>query len=319
MNRSIVWTLTALLAVSVSWACGAAEPAPAEYPPVEGNAEASTEGSSSGTSGGAASGGAASGAATSGAEASAGGEPTSGSGASAPAAASGPAPKVVPARKGTLLGPEPKLIIRMPPDGKLYKSGDIVITLRLDNWEMQPEPGPHLMVVVDDLPAVHVRDVSKPLNINKLVKAQLGVTLAEGTHVVRLFPAYTSHEVVKEGKTFAMIRAHLGTRSADFDFNKEDPLMTVSQPGSCHRAGKPVLIDFHLNNVSDLGPKGTRVRYTVDGSVRGEIAVWAPHQIEGLAEGEHRVQLELIGPDGKALSGRFNNITRTFKVAASCP
>lgn len=292
MNRSIAWSLIVL-----AFGCGGAEAAPAEYPPVQGAAptsEASEGTSSTGANGG-----------SQGAEAPAKGKAAS-------------TAKIVAGKATTLLGPEPRMIVRMPPDGKLYKSGDVLVTLRLDDWEMQPEPGSHLHVIVDNEMPIDVRDLSKPLNINKLFKAAFGRELAEGTHVVRIYPAYTNHEAVRGEKVFGLLRVHVASRTSDFPFNKEDPLLTVGSPGSCQQGGKPVLIDFMLGNVSGLDAKGTRIRYTLDDSVRGEIVANVPHFIEDLAEGEHRLRLELVGADGKPVPGPYNDTTRVFKVAASC-
>ena len=77
------------------------------------------------------------------------------------------------------------------------------------------------------------------------------------------------------------------------------------------------LLDFFVTN-AQLAPDGHRVRWTLDGQT-GEITSWVPHFIDNLAEGEHSLQLQLVGADGQPVAGPFNDTTRTFTVAASCP
>ena len=78
-----------------------------------------------------------------------------------------------------------------------------------------------------------------------------------------------------------------------------------------------MLLDFFVAN-TELGTDSHRVRYTLDGT-SGLITSWVPHWLENLGDGEHTIRLELLDAAGNPAAGMFNDTTRTFSVAATCP
>lgn len=232
----------------------------------------------------------------------------------------GPATPQVQVVAGTstpLDGGPPTLRVTSPRNGAKIRRGNVMIQATLTNWDLSPE-GNHVHVILDNEPYIAVRDVSHPIDLNAIVAANLGHELTAGSHVVRMFPSRGHHESVKVGSPFVAFTFVYQTPTAGFAFDPRAPLLTFSRPKGCNVTGQRVLLDFYLTNVTDLGPTGHRVRYSVDGSVTGEITRWVPHYIENLPAGEHTVQLTLLGPDGQPVAGPFNDTTRTFQVAASC-
>lgn len=228
-----------------------------------------------------------------------------------------PPVQVVAAARTPLEGAAPTLRIRTPRANQLIRRGNVMLNLQLGGWELAPDPGKHVHVIVDNEPYIAVRDVSAPLDLNALVQENLGHELAAGTHVVRVFPSRGHHESVKEGTPFATVMFHYQSRTEDFTFDPRAPLLTYSRPKGCNVAGERVLLDFYLANV-ELAADGAHVHYAIDGNVNGDIATWAPHYIENLPAGEHSIALSLLDADGEALAGPFNETTRTITVAASC-
>ncbi len=234
------------------------------------------------------------------------------SGGEAPAAP----PQVIEGARTPIEGDSPRIRIVEPRSGQQIRTGNVMLRVRLTDWELEPT-GRHVHVIVDNEPYIAVRDVSEPIDLNALVQENLGHELAEGTHVVRVFPSRGHHESVKTTGAFAVKVFHYRSRTADFSFDEDAPLLTYSRPKGCNVEGDRVLLDFYLTNV-DLAADGHRVHYTIDGTVEGDITSWNPHWIDNLAIGEHQVQLSLRDASGEPVAGPFNDTTRTIRVASSC-
>ena len=216
-------------------------------------------------------------------------------------------------------GRAPTIAIRAPRNSATIRSGDVQVQLTVRNWPLAPDPGNHVHIIVDDEPYIAVRNVTEALNLNALVRDNLHHELAPGTHVLRVFPSRGHHESVKEPGAFAVAVFHYQERTPDFELNARAPMLTYSRPKGCNVAGARVLLDFYLTNVRSLAADGTRVHYVIDEDVTGDITAWTPHYIENFAEGEHTIRLQLVGADGEVLPGRFNDTTRTIRVATRCP
>ncbi len=231
-----------------------------------------------------------------------------------------PAPpvRVVAGERSAIEGAAPGLRITAPRNNQRIASGDVSLRVQLRNWELEPEPGRHVHVIVDNEPYIAVRDVSQPLNLNQLVQENPGHELAQGTHVVRVFPSRGHHESVKRDGAFATVVFHYGQPTEGFTFDRSAPLLTYSRPKGCNPAGERILLDFFLSN-AELSADGTRVRYDIDdGGLTGDITSWDPHWIENLPVGEHTIRLTLVNAEGEPIPGPFNDTTRTIRVAASC-
>jgi hypothetical protein len=172
-------------------------------------------------------------------------------------------------------------------------------------------------MIVDNEPYIAVRDASKPINVSALVRDNLGHELAEGSHVIRLFPGHGHRESVKVAGAFASIVIHYKKKTEGFTFDPKAALLTFSRPKGCQVAGSRVLLDFFVTN-AELSATAARVHYAIDGSVAGDITSWVPHYIENLPEGQHTIQLTLANADGTAIAGPFNDTTRTITVEKEC-
>lgn len=224
--------------------------------------------------------------------------------------------RVVAGEREPIEGGNPTIRIVAPRNNQRIASGDVTLRLQLRNWPLEPEPGRHVHVIVDNEPYIAVRDVSAPINITQLVQQNLGHPLEPGTHVVRVFPSRGHHESVKTAGAFASVVFHVGTPTEGHAFDARAPLLTYSRPKGCNPLGQRVLLDFYVTNTT-LAANGHRVRYEIDG-VSGDITEWAPHWIENLRAGEHSIRLTLVDAEGEPVPGPFNDTSRTFRVAQSC-
>lgn len=213
-------------------------------------------------------------------------------------------------------GRSPTLRILAPRNGSTVARGPVMLRLQLRNWQLEPDPGRHVHVILDNEAYIAVRDVGRPIDLNALVQENLHRELTPGTHVVRVFPSRAHHESVKTEGAFAVAMFHYQQATEGFSFDPEAPLLTYSRPKGCNPPGERVLLDFYLTNV-DL-TSGMRVRYVID-RLQGDITEWTPHWIEGLRNGEHSVRLTLVDANGQPVPGPFNDTTRNFHVNAPCP
>jgi hypothetical protein len=234
---------------------------------------------------------------------------------SEPEASAGPVTMVV-GEPTAIEGATPTLRITAPRNNATIRTGNVSVRVNLANWELASPQGPHVHLILDNEPYIAIRNTGAPIDLNAVVLENLGHELAEGTHVLRMFPSRGHHESVKDAGAFATVTFHYRSATPDFAFDASAPLLTYSRPKACNVAGERVLVDFFVSNTT-LAPEGPRVRWTLDGR-SGEITRWAPHYIENLSNGSHEIRLELLGADGTPIAGPFNDTSRTFTVADSC-
>jgi len=100
-------------------------------------------------------------------------------------------------------------------------------------------------------------------------------------------------------------------------FDPDKPLLIFNLPnGKIFREGEEVVIDFSLANVKLKGDGGDfRVRYIVDDDDLKWIDRWEQVVLTGWVPGEHRIRLELVGPDDWPYrNGDYNVVTREITI-----
>ncbi|MCB9591854.1 MAG: hypothetical protein H6719_03885 [Sandaracinaceae bacterium] len=228
-----------------------------------------------------------------------------------------PPVRVVAGENTAIEGTSPTLRIVAPRSGTTVRRGNVMLNLQLRGWELQPDPGRHVHVIVDNEPYIAVRDVSHPIDLNALVQENLGHELAEGTHVVRVFPSRGHHESVKTAGAFATTTFNFRSATDGFAFDAAAPLLTYSRPKGCSTTGSRLLLDFYVSN-AELGESGHRVHFNIDDAVEGDITSWVPHWIENLPAQSHTITLSLRDASGEPVAGPFNETQRVIRVADAC-
>ncbi len=117
------------------------------------------------------------------------------------------APKVRPEENPRLGGAakafsKARVYFDAPLDGREVAAGDVTVGLTATGYSLVG--GAHAHVIVDDLPALQVDDVSRPLALSGL---------PPGPHVLRAVLCRPWHEVVKAPRAFAMTRFWSGPRT----------------------------------------------------------------------------------------------------------
>jgi hypothetical protein len=207
----------------------------------------------------------------------------------------------------------PRVQITAPRDNQVVRSNRVEVRLRVTDWPA-PQDGRHVHLILDNEPYRRIDDPSRPIPLENL---------SEGTHVLRAFPGWGTHESVKREGAFALTVFHVGRRSENFAFDRTAPLLTYSRPKGDYNGQEAdhILLDFYITNVpgNQLSANGRRVRYAIDGATTGEITSWVPHYIDNLPDGAHTITLDLLGPDGQPVAGMFNHTERTINVNHAAP
>ncbi|MBS0620613.1 MAG: hypothetical protein JSS61_04040 [Verrucomicrobia bacterium] len=138
--------------------------------------------------------------------------------------------------------------------------------------------------------------------------------LQPGMHVIRAFPVRSFNESVKSDRAFAASVFYYQEKKDNPAVDLTKPYLTYNEPqGEYSFDKKPILLDFYLCNC-DLSKDGYKVRFSIDNEVQRMITTWQPYYIYGLKKGMHRIRLELLGPDNKAVPGPFNDVQRTIVI-----
>jgi hypothetical protein len=228
----------------------------------------------------------------------------------------------------------PRLSIASPKNDETLPGPNVEVMLDLRDYPIGTEPGPHVHVIVDNEPYRAVYDASKPVRLEGL---------AEGTHVVRVFPSAgpwkkegdaEHHESRKNDGAFAWVRFHVKRALAATDdpkrtFDATKPTLTYSRPKGEYAAGtrerERLLLDFYVTGTK-LSADGHRVRVQVDGAdakvtdlqgnaVTLPLTEWKPYLLSPTPEaGERTVLLELVDRDGKPVPGPFNRTERKITL-----
>jgi hypothetical protein len=235
--------------------------------------------------------------------------------ASADAPAAAPQPVSVTAGTPTPIpeGLHPRVTILAPRNNATVRTNRVEVRLQVRDWPA-PQDGRHVHLILDDAPYQRIDNPSQPIPLENL---------AEGTHVLRAFPGWHTHESVKVDGAFAMAVFVVGHPTADFHFDPHAPLLTYSRPKGEYNGADAdrILLDFYVHNIpgNQLSANGFRVRYSIDGSTNGEATAWVPYWIEHLPDGSHTMTLDLLGADGQPAAGPFNHTQHTFSVNRSAP
>jgi hypothetical protein len=230
---------------------------------------------------------------------------------------------IVAGERRAVPSPSPRVQIVSPAANVTLREDRLEVRLNVQNWRdvSNTTDMRHVHLVLDGNPYIRVDDPSRPVVLEHLT---------QGTHVLRAFPGWETHETIKEPGAYAVAIFHVGAPTRPAMVNPRAPMLTYSRPkGRIEGASaNHFLLDFYLANVSatQMGPQGYRVRPSIDGQAMTELTAWVPYFIDNLPDGEHTIGLDLLGPNGQIAPGPFNHseqritVSRTpAPVAAAAP
>ena len=198
-----------------------------------------------------------------------------------------------------------RLVVESPQEGEVMPYETVDVFVRAENYAIG-EGGNRLHVILDNGSPIEHRNELKPVVLRGL---------APGAHVLRVWAVKPDGKMLADPE--ASSRVNFYVRRKDFsNFQPSDhPYLTVNLPLDGMAFPDPegkVWLDFRAHNVT-LAKEGYRVRFRLDG-VETILSTGDPYAWSGLAEGRHRLVVELIDEDGDPVSEIFARVERTFEI-----
>ena len=219
-------------------------------------------------------------------------------------------PGAVQQLQAALSSHSPHLELIRPSDGTLLKTGEVHLTLRIQDWPLAEDPqlglGAHVALQIDDDP---------PLRFGHADNDRLQITLPDlspGSHRFTAYAAMPWGEAVKSQGASLQWRLDLLQKLSGTQPAQDAPWLAVVSPSDLSN-GDPLLIDWliwnaPLQNLRE-GDGRWRLRISVNGDsflVDRQEALWL--RASGIGAGS--VQMELLDGLGDPITPVFNNQLR---------
>ena len=204
-----------------------------------------------------------------------------------------------------ILSTTPKVTIQSPQDGQVMPWETVDVFVQVENLTIS-EDEHRLHVIVDNGSPIEHTNVLRPVILRGL---------APGAHTLRIFAVKPDGKMLPNPE--ALMRVDFYVRRQDFsNFQPmERPYLTVNLPMdgvAIPDAEGKVWLDF-MTHQAPMGKGKYRVKAVMNG-VETIVSTRDPHPWGGLAEGRHRVVIELIDEDGDPVSEIFARVERTFEI-----
>jgi hypothetical protein len=177
--------------------------------------------------------------------------------------------------------------------------------------------GQTLRILIDEQPYIEVNEAledtadTEEIDFDQMIEIKSPYKLKSGIHVLQVFPARSFGESIKGSGAYAAIMFYIKEKSGKIDLSQ--PYLTYNQPQGEFKEGKPILLDFYLNN-TQLSKDGYKVRLTIDGTDKRILTEWSPYYIYGLKKGSHTISLELLTPSDRVIPPLFNDLEKKIRV-----
>ena len=219
-------------------------------------------------------------------------------------------PGAVQQLKAALSSHTPRLELIRPSDGSLMKTGEVKLSLRIEDWPLAEDPqlglGAHVVLQIDDDP---------PLRFGHTDNDRLQITLPDlspGSHRFTAYAALPWGEAVKSKGASLQWRLDLLQQLSGTQPDQDAPWLAVVSPSDLN-SGDPLLIDWliwnaPLQNLRE-GDGSWRLRISVNGDsflVDRQEALW----LKAPGNGNGSVQMELLDGLGDPITPVFNNQLR---------
>jgi hypothetical protein len=219
--------------------------------------------------------------------------------------------------------PTPTVSISSPAKGQHIPADKVAATpVKVTAKGWTPVTGAqHIHVIIDNKPYYPIFDAAKPFTIGDVVK---GDSLAEGQHVIVVFPSRPNHESVKTKGAIAANDFYVG-KATDHPVDLAKPVLVYSRPKGAYNGdmANHVLVDFQLLNESDktYGDGKDHVHVTVSGQgiptplQADSTKIGTPYYLDNLQNGSYTIKLDLLDGKGAPVPGPWNSISRDITVS----
>ncbi len=224
------------------------------------------------------------------------------------------------------------IFIAYPAEGEVRKKDPVYTSIKIfgfplgvnsdfnraDEIANSPE-GQSLHIIVDDYPffpegreVINLYAESETYFENDIV-VELPYVLDPGEHILRVFPARSFGESLKEEGSFVARKFYVKEKINNLDVDINEPLLTYNMPQGNFEEGKPILLDFYVTNCV-ISDDGFKVSMRLNDGEERILTEWSPYYILNLPAGMHTIDLKLLDPDNKVVPGPYNQVKRRFQV-----
>lgn len=208
---------------------------------------------------------------------------------------------------GAGIRPEQPVAVKIetPHEEQVMSWETVDVFLRLENYAIG-DGGNRVALILDNgSPIEHDHDL-KPVILRGL---------SPGAHTLRAYAVRPDGKMIRDPEAWDRVNFHV--RRKDFsNFQPMDrPYLTVNLPtdGNAYPdAEGKVWLDFRAHN-APLGKEKYRVRLQLDG-VSTFLEKEEPYPLAGLAEGRHRLVVDLVDEDGDPSPEIYARVERTFEI-----
>lgn len=208
----------------------------------------------------------------------------------------------------------PQVTIEAPRDGANLPAGPIKLSLQVRDWPLvdagQLGLGPHVVVQVDDLPAIRLSGLELELP-----------PLSPGSHRITAYAARPWGEAVKSPGAWSQIRVHRVTANPLAIPQPGTPQLLPVSPADLADS-EPLLLDWLLLDAPLQGLRDNDGSWRLRVSVNGDsflVDQNSPLWLKGWQPGSNSLLLELVDGLGEPLNPPFNSLVREVVLDPSKP
>jgi hypothetical protein len=168
--------------------------------------------------------------------------------------------------------------------------------------------GPHLHVLLDDLPYETVYDVGKALTFKDL---------SPGTHTVRAFAVRPWDESFKSAGASDQLTFNILVATQANRPNAMEPLLTYNNPQGQYGT-EPIMLDYSVTLPTQKTEQKTSIApWSVNINLNGQnfkTSENAPIYLKGFKPGVNWLKLELLNANGKPVANAFSETVRLITL-----
>ncbi len=211
--------------------------------------------------------------------------------------------------------PDAKLSLTSPTKEAL-KKGKVKFDFGVENYELgnqTPDAGKKLCA--NSAKGQHIHFILNNAPYAALYEPKHEVDMAEGVYTMLAFLSRSYHESIKTSDAVVAKNFVVGEPEINQTPDLSKKHLFYSRPKGRYVGAediKNIMLDFYLLN-TDLVTDGDKINVKID-DIEFTLDKWQPYMIEGLAEGKHIIQMQLVDSEGEFIRGPFNNVIRAFEV-----
>lgn len=220
--------------------------------------------------------------------------------------------------------PERNQIVKSRPDIQIHTEG-FAVGMNSDFYRNHEIPnnsqGQSVRVIIDELPYFGIYDTlynildESDLYFVETLTTVCPYTLRPGMHVMRTFPVRSYGEALKCRRCMDARIFYVGHTDTSINVDLRKPYITYNEPQGqfSYDPNGPIFLDYLVTGAR-LSADGYKVNLFIDGKLQQTFTTLGPFYIYGLAQGDHKIRLQLLDNQNKVVPGYFNDVEKTISL-----